>query len=105
MLFTLSNWVLFTKSSVDKLEKDITLTNENNEALEHQFNSFKQLILTHFADLKLPNFGPVNDDNIEDFVTKLLEQSKENSQLEDAIKNIVSNLDLTSLTTSSEHWE
>ena len=36
------------KSAVTKLEKDVALTQENNDILEKQYQGLQKLVLTHF---------------------------------------------------------
>ena len=44
--------------------------------------------------------GTVNNDNVEEYVMRLLDQARENPQLKEAAKAAVSNIDLHSLATS-----
>jgi len=88
------------RSAVAKLDRDVTLTKENNVALEHQFDTLKKSVVTHFARIQVPNMGYVNNDNVEEYVTRLLDQARENPQLREAVKAAAANIDLTLLATS-----
>merc|ERR1719270_1369437 len=88
------------RSAVSKLDQDVALTKENNEALEHQFDTLKKSVVTHFARIQVPNMGYVNNDNVEEYVTRLLDQARENPQLREAVKAAAANIDLTLLATS-----
>ena len=82
-------------SAVTKLERDVAMTKENNGALEKQFDLLKKSVVKHFSRIQVPNLGYVNDDNVEEYVTKLLVQARENPQLKEAVKAAASNIDLT----------
>lgn len=88
------------RSAVTKLERDVALTKENNGALEHQFDVLKKSVIKHFSRIHVPNIGTVNNDNVEEYVMRLLDQARENPQLKEAAKAAVSNIDLHSLATS-----
>jgi len=88
------------RSAVAKLDRDVALTKENNVALEHQLDTLKKSVVTHFARIQAPNLGHVTNDNVEEYVTKLLEQARENPQLKEAVKAAAANIDLTFLATS-----
>ena len=82
------------KTAVTKLECDVTATKENTEALEKQYQGLQKLVLTHLSHIQVPNFGSVNEDNIEEFVSKLLEVIKTNSNLKETVRKSTANMDL-----------
>jgi len=88
------------RSAVAKLDRDVALTKENNGALEHQYDTLKKSVVTHFSRIQVPNLGYVNNDNVEEYVKRLLDQARENPQLKEAAKAAAANIDLTSLATS-----
>lgn len=83
------------KSAVTKLERDVTLTKENNEALEKQYEGLQKLVLNHLSHVHVPNFGTVNQDNIEEYVTKLLDAIDGNPNLKESVKKATANMDLS----------
>ena len=83
------------KSAVTKLERDVTLTKENNEALEKQYDGLQKLVLNHLSHVHVPNFGTVNQDNIEEYVTKLLDAIDGNPNLKESVKKATTNMDLS----------
>ena len=83
------------KSAVTKLERDVTLTKENNEALEKQYDGLQKLVLNHLSHVHVPNFGTVNQDNIEEYVTKLLDAIDGNPNLKESVKKATANMDLS----------
>lgn len=83
------------KSAVTKLERDVTLTKENNEALEKQYDGLQKLVLNHLSHVHVPNFGIVNQDNIEEYVTKLLDAIDGNPNLKESVKKATANMDLS----------
>ena len=48
------------KTAVTKLEKDVALTQENNDILEKQYQGLQKLVLAHFSHIQVPNL-PVAD--------------------------------------------
>lgn len=86
------------KSAVTKLERDVSITKENNSALERQLAALKNIVLTHFSQLQVPSsIGPLTNDNVEEYVVKVLELAQENPQLRESVKKITANLDLSSV--------
>ena len=83
------------KSAVTKLERDVTLTKENNEALEKQYDGLQKLVLNHLSHVHVPNVGTVNQDNIEEYVTKLLDAIDGNPNLKESVKKATANMDLS----------
>jgi len=82
-------------SAVTKLERDVAMTKENSGALEKQLDLLKKSVVKHFSRIQVPNFGYVNDDNVEEYVTKLLVQAREHPQLKELVKAAAANIDLT----------
>ena len=85
------------KSAVTKLERDVALTTENNEALDKQLTAMKSQILTHFTNIQLPEVGKVTEDNVEEFVTMLLKQVGKDVKLKDMVKNAAASIDVSVL--------
>ena len=83
------------KSAVTKLERDVTLTKENNDALEKQYDGLQKLVLNHLSHVHVPNFGIVNQDNIDEYVTKLLDAIDGNPNLKESVKKATANMDLS----------
>ena len=88
------------RSAVSKLDQDVALTKENNEALEHQFDVLKKSVITHFSRIHIPNLGAVNNDNVEEYVKRLLDEARDNPRLKEAAKAAVSNIDMNLLANS-----
>lgn len=88
------------KTAVTKLEKDVALTQENNDILEKQYQGLQKLVLAHFSHIQVPNLpgSVVNQDNIEEYVAKLLEliqQGNCNPSLKELVRKTTSNMDLS----------
>lgn len=83
------------KSAVTKLEHDVTATKENSEALEKQYQGLQKLVMSHLSHVQVPNLGSLKQDNIEEFVSKLLEVIKTNPSLKEIVKKSTANMDLT----------
>ena len=47
-----------------------------------------KLVVKHFSQIQVSNLGHVNNENVEEYVTKLLEQTQEDSQLKEIVKAI-----------------
>ena len=47
-----------------------------------------KLVVKHFSKIQVSNLGHVNNENVEEYVTKLLEQTQEDPQLKEIVKAI-----------------
>ena len=54
------------------------MTKENTEELEKQLEVLKKSVIAHFGQIEVPNLGYVNNDNFEEYVTKLVALAGEN---------------------------
>lgn len=85
------------RSAVTKLERDISLTKDNNSALDQQLLTLKKAVMSNFARIQVPSLGQVTNENVEEYVKKLLQHVQENPQLKETVKKAASNVDTSSL--------
>ena len=53
-----------------------------------KFEAMSKLVVKHFSQIQVSNVGHVNNENVEEYVTKLLEQTQEDPQLKEIVKAI-----------------
>ena len=85
------------KSAVAKLEKDVALTTENNEALDKQLGAMKAQVLRHFSKISVPDFGPVTANNVEEFVQVLLKTAAKDSHFKEIVKKAATAIEISAL--------
>ena len=85
------------KSAVAKLERDVALTTENNEALDKQLGAMKAQVLTHFSKISVPDFGHVTADNVEEFVQVLLKNAAKDSQFREIVTKAAASIEISAL--------